>query len=66
MKKYGYILFTAAFLIICLVPSLGMIFLGPSKAAGNEVLAPAPRATWTCSRTRPTGFPTILLSGRSW
>lgn len=45
MKKYGYILFTAAFLIICLVPALGMIFLGPSKAAGNEVLAPAPRAT---------------------
>lgn len=45
MKRFCHILFTAAFLIACLVPAVGMAFLGPSKAAGNEVLSPAPRAT---------------------
>lgn len=45
MKKFCHILFTAAFLIICLAPAAGMILLGPSKAAGNEVLSPPPRAT---------------------
>ena len=45
MKKFGHILFTAAILILCLVPAAGMIFLGPSKAAGNEVLSPPPRTT---------------------
>ena len=44
MKKFCHILFTAAILITCLVPAVGMIFLGPSKAAGNEVLSPPPRA----------------------
>lgn len=44
MKKFGHILFTAAFLILCLLPAAGMLFFGPSKAAGNEVLSPVPRA----------------------
>lgn len=42
MKKLCHILFTAAFLTACLLPAVGIIFLGPSKAAGNEVLSPAP------------------------
>ncbi len=45
MKKFCHILFTAVFLIACLVPAAGMIFLGPSKAAGNEVLSPPPVIT---------------------
>ena len=45
MKKFSHILFTAVFLIACLVPAAGMIFLGPSKAAGNEVLSPPPVIT---------------------
>lgn len=45
MKKFCHILFTAAFLLICLAPAVGMVFPGPSKAAGNEVLSPAPRLT---------------------
>lgn len=45
MKKFGHILFTAAFLITCLAPAVGTVLFGPSKAAGNEVLTPAPRTT---------------------
>ena len=45
MKKFCLILFTAAILMTSLVPAAGMIFLGPSKAAGNEVLSPPPRTT---------------------
>lgn len=45
MKKFGHILFTAAFLITCLAPAAGTVLFGPSKAAGNEVLTPAPRTT---------------------
>ncbi len=45
MKKFGHILFTAAFLMICLAPAVGTVLLGPSQAAGNEVLSPAPRTT---------------------
>lgn len=45
MKKFCHILFTAAFFITCLIPAAGLIFLGPSEAAGNEVLSPVPRTT---------------------
>ena len=31
------------FLVLCLIPSVGMLFAGPSGAAGNEILSPAPR-----------------------
>lgn len=44
MKRLGHILFTAVFVLACLVPGLGMIFTGPSQAAANEILAPPPRA----------------------
>lgn len=45
MKKLGHLLFTAAFLLACLIPGVGMAVFGPSEAAGNEVLAPLPRTT---------------------
>lgn len=44
MKKFCQILFILAFLIACLAPAVGIIFLGPSEAAGNEVLSPIPMA----------------------
>lgn len=44
MKKLCHILFTATFFLLCLVPAAGMFFVGPSEAAGNEVLSPVPRA----------------------
>ncbi len=40
MKKVLVVLF----LIICLIPSLGMIVLGPSKSGANEVLAAKPES----------------------
>ena len=42
-KKFWYILFVAVFFLACLVPSVGMIFAGPSPAAGNEPPAAKPR-----------------------
>ena len=38
MKK----IFIAVFLILCLVPSLGMLITGPGKGGANEILAAAP------------------------
>lgn len=38
-----YKIFTAAFVLLCLLPSVGMLFLPPTEPAGNERLAPAPR-----------------------
>lgn len=35
--------FIALFLIICLVPSLGLVFTGPSGSSANQVLSPAPK-----------------------
>lgn len=37
-----YRIFTAAFLLLCLIPSAGMLFLPPTEAAANERLAPVP------------------------
>ena len=45
MKKLGYILFTAAFFLACLIPSVGMLVKGPAPAAANEVPAAKPRLT---------------------
>ena len=42
-KKFWYILFVTVFFLACLVPSVGMIFAGPSPAAGNEAPAAKPR-----------------------
>ena len=37
-----YKLFTAAFVLLCLLPSAGMRFLPPTEAAANERLSPKP------------------------
>ncbi len=53
MKKH--VLFTALFLLACLIPGLGMLVLGPGAAAGNEILAPVPQAR------EPDGSPNLQL-----
>ena len=37
MKKFGYILFTAVFFLICIVPLAGMIVKGPAPAAKPDM-----------------------------
>lgn len=44
-KKTLYILFTALFIGICLVPAVGMLVFGESEAAANEILAGKPSLT---------------------
>ncbi len=42
-KQFGYYIFIAAFLALCLIPSVGMLLPEGGEAAGsNEVLAPMP------------------------
>lgn len=41
-KHNWYQAFTAGFLVLCLVPSAGMLLAGPEEAGGNEVRAAAP------------------------
>ena len=42
-KQFGDSLFIAAFLVLCLIPSVGMLLPEGEKAAGsNEILAPMP------------------------
>ena len=38
-------LFLAVFLILCLIPSVGLLCFGPSEAGANEIAPPAPRLT---------------------
>lgn len=38
-----YKIFTAAFLLLCVLPSVGMLFLPPTEAAANERLTPVPQ-----------------------
>lgn len=38
-----YKIFTAAFLLLCLIPSVGMLVLPPTQPAANEHLSPAPQ-----------------------
>lgn len=45
MKKTLSVLFIALFLLMCLLPSAGMLIWGESGAAANEILADAPRLT---------------------
>ena len=42
MKKTISLLFAALFLLLCLIPSVGMLLFGESRAGANEVLASAP------------------------
>lgn len=42
MKRILSLLFAALFLVLCLVPSLGLLITGGSGAAANQVLAPKP------------------------
>lgn len=41
-KQFGYIVFIAGFLLLCLVPSVGMLLPDSGEAGGNEVLARLP------------------------
>lgn len=46
MKKNSFhLLYMALFLAICLIPSVGMLVLGPSEAGANEILASRPALT---------------------
>ena len=38
-----YKIFTAAFLLLCIIPSVGMLFLPPTEAAANERLTAVPQ-----------------------
>ncbi len=44
-KRYIDLLFIVLFLILCLIPSVGMLIFGESRAAANEVLATKPSLT---------------------
>ena len=41
-KSVGNRIWLFVFLLLCLIPSLGMLVFGPSEAAANEVLSPSP------------------------
>jgi hypothetical protein len=41
-KKTAYIIFTAVFFAVCLIPSVGMLIIGPSDSSANEILAEQP------------------------
>lgn len=41
-KKIAYYIFIAAFFTVCIIPSAGMLLLGESEAAANEILAERP------------------------
>ena len=43
MGKKGSLVFILLFFCACCVPGLGMLLLGESEAAGNEVLSPKPQ-----------------------
>lgn len=49
-----YKIFTAAFVLLCLLPSAGMLFLPPTEPAANERLAPAPRLRDENGRLNPS------------
>lgn len=42
MKQFGYRAFTAVFLLLCLIPSVGMLLPERQEAGSNEVLASLP------------------------
>ncbi|WP_322176440.1 alginate O-acetyltransferase AlgX-related protein [Acutalibacter caecimuris] len=55
MKKLLYSVFTVWFMMVCLLPGLGMLALGPSPAAGNETVTAPP------SILRTDGSPNVEL-----
>lgn len=59
-KRKLLIIYIAAFLALCLIPSVGMLFAGETRAAANEVLAPAPKLT-----ERGGGFNAEVLNDTS-
>lgn len=60
MKKPFHFLFSAVFILACLLPAAGLLAFGPSPAAGNETPVQAP------SLTSPDGsFNTQFLSQAS-
>lgn len=60
MKKPCHFLFSALFILACLLPAVGLLCFGPSPAAGNETTVQAP------SLTSPDGsFNTQFLSQAS-
>lgn len=62
MKKIGLILFLAVFLLMCLWPLAGMLLVGPSEAAANEVLAQPPKLTETDGSFNPD----VLKDAGDW
>lgn len=44
-KHFGLFLFLCVFLLMCLLPLVGMAITGPSEAAANEILAAPPSLT---------------------
>ncbi len=43
MKQNKYKIFIAAFLLLCLLPTLGMLWQGEPKPMANEILSPLPQ-----------------------
>lgn len=41
-RRFGYIGFIALILVLCLIPSVGMLAPSPQETGANEVLAPVP------------------------
>lgn len=59
--KISAAVFIIVILAMCLVPSLGMLFFGPSEAGANEVLAQAPKIS------DELGFnPAVLSDARAY
>lgn len=56
-NKLSKVIFTALFLLLCLIPSVGMLIFGTAPAAANEVLSPKPRF-----RNKDGAFNTEILS----
>ena len=44
-KKRSAYLFLLVFILLCLIPSVGMLIFGGSKGGANEILPPKPRLT---------------------
>ena len=58
-KKWGYAVFVALILLLCLIPSVGMLLAGQSETGGNEVLA-APPSLHSRDGSLNTGYLTDL------
>ncbi len=52
-KKTVSLLFVGVFLLLCLIPSVGLLLTGGAKAGANEVLAPKPSFTNRDGKVNP-------------